>query len=54
MTLSSVVVLHKKGRARVSKLFYVISLDGRQSRQANDSTSIVNRSKERDFALGKC
>ena len=28
-------------------MFYVNNLDGRQSRQANDSASIVKRAKER-------
>ena len=32
-------------------MFYVINLDVRQSRQANDSASIVKRVKERDFEI---
>ena len=47
MTLSSVVESRQKGRSRVSKCFSVINLDVRQSRQANDSASIVKHAKER-------
>ena len=32
-------------------MFYVINLDVRQSRQANDDASIVKHSKERNFAI---
>ena len=35
-------------------MFYMINLDVKQSRQANDSASIVKRAKEKDFAIGKC
>ena len=35
----------------MSKWFYVINLDDRQSRQANNSASIVRRAKERDLAI---
>ena len=34
-------------------MFYVNNLDVRQSRQANDSASIVKRAKN-DFAIAKC
>ena len=34
-------------------MFYVINLDVRQSRQANDSASIVKHTKK-DFAIAKC
>ena len=34
-------------------MFYVINLNARQSRQANDSASIVKRSKK-DFAIARC
>ena len=44
----------KKGRARVSKLFYAINFDARQSRQANDSASIIMHAIEKDFATEKC
>ena len=33
-------------------MFYVVDLDVRQSRQANDSASIVKRAKK-DFAIAK-
>ena len=35
-------------------MFYKINLDVRQSRQANNSASIVKRVKEKDFAIEKC
>ena len=38
----------------MSKLFYVINLDGKQLEQANNSTSLVMYTKERDFATAKC
>ena len=47
MTLSSVAVSRQKGRSRVSKWFYVINLNGRQSGQANNSASIVEPAKEK-------
>ena len=34
-------------------MLYVIDLDVRRSRQANDSASIVKRAKDRDFAIAK-
>ena len=34
-------------------MFYVIDLDVKQSRQANDSASIVSASKK-DFVIAKC
>ena len=55
MVFSSVKVLRQKGRATVSKLFYLINLDSRQSGLANDSgVGNVKRVKERDFAIAKC
>ena len=47
MTLSSVAKSRQKGRSRVN------NLDVRQSRQANDSASMVKRAKE-NFAIAKC
>ena len=38
----------------MSKLFYVINLDGKQSGQANDSASIIKRAKLKGFAIAKC
>ena len=38
---SSMAVLHQKGRARVSKFFYLINLDSRQLRQTSDNARIV-------------
>ena len=46
VTLSSVMVSRQKEN-RMSKLFYVVNLDGRQSGQANDSANIVMRTKEK-------
>ena len=54
MTLSSAAVSRQKVRARVSKLFYRINLNGMLSIQANDNASIIMRTKERDFAIAKC
>ena len=38
----------------MNRLFCLIDLDGRQSRQANDSACIVMGAKERDLAIAKC
>ena len=54
VTLSSVAVSRQKGRARVSKLFHLINLEGRHSRPANDSATIPMLAEERDFAIAKC
>ena len=42
-------VSRQKGRARVSKWFYMIDLDGGQSGQANDSATIAKRAKKKRF-----
>ena len=41
MMLSSVVVLHQKGRLKW--MFYVVYLNDRQSRQVNDSASNIKQ-----------
>ena len=54
MTLLSVAVFVKKGRATLSKLFHVINSDNWQSEQVNGNASIVKRTKENDFTIVKC
>ena len=41
VTFLSAAISRQKGKSRVNKCSYVINLDVRQPRQANDSASIV-------------